>query len=221
MIPYEFCTKGHLNYILDRNVKDQVCSLCREELVRECGKCLKKIGSFIIGTYLPAIKRVSTSYKTERPKFCDHCGEILPWTKNMHDKIDGSGIWKIINPEVRDVSKTRFDTGHYADAVESVFKHINSKIKKIYKYKTGTELDGVSLMRKTFTPSEPVIVIDNLETETGKNIQQGYMELFSGSISAIRNPKAHENIEISADECVHFLFLASLLLNKLHEAQIR
>lgn len=46
-------------------------------------------------------------------------------------------------------------------------------------------------------------------------IQNGYKEIFKGSIQAIRNPKAHENIKISENEAIHLIFLASLLMFKL------
>jgi hypothetical protein len=40
---------------------------------------------------------------------------------------------------------------------------------------------------------DPVIRLDDLSTENGKNIKDGYMYLFAGTVSGIRNPKAHNN----------------------------
>lgn len=34
-------------------------------------------------------------------------------------------------------------------------------------------------------------------TETGSNIQKGYMQMLAGAMSALRNPKAHANITIT------------------------
>jgi hypothetical protein len=51
-------------------------------------------------------------------------------------------------------------------------------------------------------------------------MQQGYMQIFAGSMTGIRNPKAHENISIDSVRAVHFLFLASLLMAKLDEANV-
>jgi uncharacterized protein (TIGR02391 family) len=123
----------------------------------------------------------------------------------------------LLHPRVTTLAKPRFDSGHYADAVESVFKELNSIVKELYIKSGGEELDGVPLMRKAFSPSNPVILLDDLKTETGRNIQQGYMDLFAGSISGIRNPKAHNNINISAERAAHHLMLASLLFFKLDE----
>ena len=87
------------------------------------------------------------------------------------------------------------------------------------KDKTGEELDGANLMNKAFSLEKPMIVLDDLSTETGKNIQKGYIQIFAGAMTGIRNPKAHENIKISKEKAIHFIFLASLLMYKLDEAK--
>ncbi len=72
-------------------------------------------------------------------------------------------------------------------------------------------------MKTAFSPNKPIIVFDDLSTETGKNIQQGYMEIFAGAMTGIRNPKAHDNIHITENRAKHFIYLASLLMNKIDE----
>jgi len=122
-------------------------------------------------------------------------------------------FWSLIHPEIIAVTKTRFESGHYADCAEAAFKHINSVVKDLVKTATGKELDGASLMRSAFSANSPVIEIDNIATETGRNIQQRYMEIFAGSMTGIRNPKAHAVIEIGKERAIHFIFLASLLMD--------
>lgn len=56
-----------------------------------------------------------------------------------------------------------------------------------------------------------------LETVTGKILQQGDMQIAAGAMLGIRNPKAHDNVDIDETRAIHFLFLASLLLQKLDE----
>jgi uncharacterized protein (TIGR02391 family) len=131
--------------------------------------------------------------------------------------MDSKVLWDLIHPEIVDVAKKRFEDEHYADAVLAALTALNSKVKKLYKSRTGEELDGVNLMRKAFSPKQPIIVLDDLSTDTGKNIQQGYMDLFAGSMAGIRNPKAHEIIDIDAKRAIHHLFLTSLLFFKLDE----
>jgi uncharacterized protein (TIGR02391 family) len=126
-------------------------------------------------------------------------------------------IWSDIHPKIVSVVKTRFETEHYADAVESALKEVNSVVKDIVRRKTGNELDGANLMRTAFSPNNPIIVLDDLSTETGRNIQQGYMEIFAGAMIGIRNPKAHDNITITEIRAKHFIYLASLLMHKINE----
>ncbi len=199
---FKYCRNGHRLYAIGVEIQQKYCNTCGEIFIDKCESCFSQIPNSFVGTYLPTLGR-PTSFP-RRPSFCGNCGETFPWTKKEHMRIKESGVWAIMHPEVIDIAKRRFDSGHYADAVEATFKHINSKIKKIYKDVSGQELDGVPLMRKSLTPSSPTIILDDLETETGKNIQQGYMEIFVGSMSAIRNPKAHDNIDITEERCVHF-----------------
>ena len=46
---------------------------------------------------------------------------------------------------------------------------------------------------------------------------KGYMQMFVGAISALRNPKAHENIRLDREECKKRLVFASMLMDKLDE----
>ncbi len=132
----------------------------------------------------------------------------------------GTDLWSIIHSKIIKVSKKKLEDGHFADAVESAFKEVNNRIKKYYKSKIGQELDGADLMYKAFSGNSPVIPLDDLSTETGKNIQQGYMQIFAGSMIGIRNPKAHNNLIISKSRAIHLIFVASLLMGKLDEAGV-
>ena len=126
-------------------------------------------------------------------------------------------FWQDIHPKITSVAKGRFESAHYADAVLSAFREVNSSVKNIVRRKTGNELDGASLMRTAFSPKNPIIVLDDLSTKSGKNIQQGYMEIFSGAMIGIRNPKAHENMQIKEIPARHRIYLASLLMTKIDE----
>lgn len=128
--------------------------------------------------------------------------------------------WSLIHPSITAIAKRRFDDGHFADAVESALKEVNKRVKDHVKAQTGNELDGADLMCNAFSLKRPVITLADLTTETGKSIQQGYMQMFAGAMTGIRNPKAHENVIIDDGRAIHFLFVASLLMYKLDEVSI-
>jgi uncharacterized protein (TIGR02391 family) len=128
-------------------------------------------------------------------------------------------FWSLIHPEIIKVTKTRFESGHYADCAEAAFKYINTVVKRLVKTKTGNELDGASLMRTAFSVKNPVITIDDLSVNDGQSIQQGYMDIFAGAMTGIRNPKAHGIVTIGSERAIHFIFLASLLMDTLDIAE--
>lgn len=128
------------------------------------------------------------------------------------------GFWSYIHPLIYQVSEERFHGGFYADAVEAALKEVNSRVKKLYKKYRGEEKDGQDLMRKAFTVSNPLLIFEEIDTESGRNVQEGYMQIFAGAMQGIRNPKAHENMSISREDTVKRLILASLLMDKIDEA---
>jgi uncharacterized protein (TIGR02391 family) len=127
-------------------------------------------------------------------------------------------FWDLIHPAIVGVAKSRFDSGHYADCAETALKHINTVVKAKVKKRTGEELDGAALMNKAFSVKNPIITIDDISAQSGKDIQQGYMQIFAGAMIGIRNPKAHEVIVIDRERAIHFIFLASLLMHTLDMA---
>jgi uncharacterized protein (TIGR02391 family) len=79
----------------------------------------------------------------------------------------------------------------------------------------GRDLDGVDLMHTAFSPKNPIIVLADLSSDTGRDMQQGYMEMFAGAMSAVRNPKAHESVVLTPERAIHLLFVASTLWHTL------
>jgi uncharacterized protein (TIGR02391 family) len=127
-------------------------------------------------------------------------------------------FWKLLHPTVTNVAKARFDAGHFADAVEAALKEFNAAVKRLAAI-APLEADGASLMTRVFSVERPILKLADLETESGRNMQKGYMQIFAGAMTGIRNPKAHDNLVISPERAMHFLFLASLCFFKLDEAQ--
>ena len=129
-------------------------------------------------------------------------------------------FWEYVHPLIINVSQKLFIDGHYADSVESALKSINSRLKSIYRKKCGNEKDGADLIGAIFSLSNPVLVFEGLETESGKNVQKGYSQIFQGAIIGIRNPSAHENQSITKDSAIKRLVFASMLMDKVDEAVI-
>ena len=126
-------------------------------------------------------------------------------------------FWELIHPRVASLSRPRFEAGFFGDAVEASYKEVNDAAKRIVRDVDGRELDGTTLMNTAFSPKKPLIPLTPLETETDRNIQQGYMQIMAGAMIGIRNPTAHGNLNPGASEALHLICLASLLMRKIDE----
>ena len=124
-----------------------------------------------------------------------------------------SDEWSTIHPVITGVAKSRFDSGHFADAVEASYKEINSRIKEEVRQRTGKVLDGADLMNNAFSLNNPIIVLEDLQSEDGQNIQKGYMMMFAGAMIGIRNPKAHSNDDTEPSEAMRLIQIAGHLFS--------
>ena len=151
-------------------------------------------------------------------------GYILPEVRHL---MESEGLeqtptptewfWDLVHPRIKALAKPRFDAGFHGDAVEASFKEVNDAVKRIFLEETGREADGAGLMNTAFSPQNPVIKLSELESESDRNIQQGYMQIMAGSMIGIRNPKAHSNLNPDANKALHLISLASLLMCKVDE----
>lgn len=137
-----------------------------------------------------------------------------------HSQGGNDELWTFVHASIYKSSKELFDNGHYAESVEAAFLEITVRVKNIIKSQTGEDLDGTAAMQKAFSLNNPIIQVADISTRTGKDIQQGVMELLTGSIRYIRNPKAHEKILIDQHDAVLKLHLASLLMSEIDKANV-
>jgi uncharacterized protein (TIGR02391 family) len=120
-----------------------------------------------------------------------------------------------LHPDILAVAQQLFRDGHQAAAVFEAAKSVHKRVKNM----TGLSGDGAGLMGNAFRDDQPALVLADLTTQTGKDIQAGYRFLFMGSQQAIRNPAAHEQFgRMDDDEAFELLGLASHLMRKLDAA---
>jgi len=133
--------------------------------------------------------------------------------------VGKSDLWSLIHPKIVEAAKSLFEGKHYSSAVFEAFKEVNETVKGQVKRRTNVEYDGSKLMTQAFSLDNPILELEDLTTESGRNVQKGYMQLFLGSMLAVRNPLAHGKAMTDRDQALHFLFLASLLMNKIGAAK--
>jgi uncharacterized protein (TIGR02391 family) len=127
------------------------------------------------------------AHEAERP---DHGDELFA----QYDR-------RIVNPELRAATRSRFASRHYADAVEAGVKALNERIRA----RTGRTEDGDALMTVVFSPSKPLLRVNKLKSKADESAQRGHMQLCQGVVAAWRNPRAHALTDDNPDRCLMML----------------
>ena len=122
------------------------------------------------------------------------------------------------HPIISKSSQSLYESGHYNLAIFEAFKAVNNFVKN---KSERSDLDGKNLMSTCFSTKSPILKLNNMNTESEINEQEGFMFLFMGAMQGIRNPLAHDEVYIQADlaKTLEYLTFASLLIRKVEEAK--
>lgn len=113
-------------------------------------------------------------------------------------------------------SRDLFFGGFYALSVLEAFKTVCSYIKR----RTGSTLDGSTLMQTTFSPKSPLLFLNQVKTASQKDEQLGYMQIFAGAMTGIRNPRAHEaNYDDEPIRALEMLVMANHLMTRARQSK--
>lgn len=96
---------------------------------------------------------------------------------------------RIVDPDLRAATRSRFVSMHYADAVEAAVKALAECVRA----RSGSILDGDSLMTQAFSEKNPRLRINRLRSDSDRSEQRGHMMMCQGVVAAWRNPRAHSN----------------------------
>lgn len=111
----------------------------------------------------------------------------------------------------------QYNDGHLRDAVLNsiiaVFDFIRSK--------SSIGDDGTDLVGKVFSLQNPKLILSEIESDSGKNDQKGFIQIFQGAFQGIRNPKAHSlTHNLTATKAAQYLVFASLLARRVDESVV-
>ena len=121
-----------------------------------------------------------------------------------------------IHPEIERAVAKLFRDGHYANAVEDACKVLEGLVKM----RSGKDdVSGTELMQSVFSPKNPILKFNDLQTESDKSEQQGMMFLYAGVMLALRNPRAHKIIQDHPEQALEYIAFLSLLAKSLDKAQ--
>ena len=98
----------------------------------------------------------------------------------------------VTNKVLRKKTEKLFKDGHHARAVEEAYKLLDNVVKNKANL-CQLNLSGSALMQKTFTPNKPILRLNAGATVSEQDEQTGYMQIYAGCMTGIRNPRAHDS----------------------------
>jgi uncharacterized protein (TIGR02391 family) len=127
------------------------------------------------------------------------------------------GFEALLDPTVRAAAARHFHAGDFRNAVLDAVTAVFDKIRE----RTGLDLDGDRLINQTLSVGAPVLVLSDVDTESGRNDQSGFADIFRGFYRGVRNPQAHTLLhDLDAEKASQYLVLASILMRRITEAQL-
>lgn len=120
-----------------------------------------------------------------------------------------------LHREIARAASGLYRDGHYANAVEASVKALNGLVR----LRSGLEIDGTTLMERAFSPNNPILKFNDLSDPSDRDEQKGFLMMFSGAVSGLRNPRAHGFIHDDPERALEFIAFVSLLAKLLDEVK--
>ena len=125
------------------------------------------------------------------------------------------GFESLLHPVIFEHAYQQYKVGHLRDSVLNAFTAVFDLIRE----RTGIDMDGAKLAGQVFSVNDPRLILSEIETESGKNDQVGFLNIYQGAYIGIRNPKAHSlQHDLTPEKAAQYLVFASLLARRVSEA---
>jgi len=151
---------------------------------------------------------------------------IIDYLRDEAARIDGAaarsgnrpiGFDELLHPLVRQAATRHYQAKDFRNAVLDAITAVFDKIRE----RTGIDQDGDRLINQVLSVREPILILSEIETQSGQNDQSGFADIFRGFYRGVRNPKAHSlEHDLDATKAGQHLVLASLLMRRIVEAKL-
>jgi uncharacterized protein (TIGR02391 family) len=96
---------------------------------------------------------------------------------------------------VEDAFRPLAAAGHHQEALVRSIVSLMTEMRRL----TGLTIDGDALVNAALAPERGLLRVGDDTTETGRSVQRGTHLIARGVVAAIRNPAAHELIDLNAE----------------------
>ncbi len=121
-----------------------------------------------------------------------------------------------LHHEIARAAGQLYQDGHYAQAISTAVIALNDFVRL---RSSISDKDGTNLMEFVFNPTKPILRFNDLNDESDRNEQRGFMMMFSGAVVGLRNPRAHKIINDDPEEALEFIAFISLLAKLVDKAK--
>ena len=138
--------------------------------------------------------------------------------KNQTEKQSEGNLFDVLitNKRLNKTVKKLYEDGHHARAVEEAYKFLDNIVKKT----SGVNESGSKLMQTVFSVGNPVLMLNAGSSISEQDEQKGYMQILSGCMTGIRNPRAHEcEWEDSEIHALQLLAFANYLVERVENSK--
>lgn len=128
------------------------------------------------------------------------------------------GFEELLHPAIVASSLGQYRNGHLRDAVLNGVIAVFDMVRP----RTRLNLDGKDLVGQAFGLEKGKLVFSEIGTETGKNDQKGFLQIYEGIYTGVRNVKAHSlNHDLNEQKAAQYLVTLSLLARRVEECKDR
>ena len=121
----------------------------------------------------------------------------------------------VTDSQLRAAARSLFKDGHFTESVRQALVCLDNAVQA----KAGSSDTGAKLMQSVFSAKNPKLKLNAMNSTSEQDEQLGYMWLYSGAMTGIRNPRAHEaTMSDDVKTAVEMLAFANHLMRKVGAA---
>jgi uncharacterized protein (TIGR02391 family) len=126
------------------------------------------------------------------------------------------GFESLLHPLIIQKVLPLYTGTHYRQCIFEAYITVFSLLRE----RAKLDLDGDNLVGKALSLNSPILMFGNLNTENGKTVQKGMIQILQGVYQAFRNIAAHpHNLAASQTAAAQHMVFASVLVRRIEAAK--